>query len=283
MPNDTPMGRRPPPQRLDGAPARSARSLAMAVVPLASALAGLALAAWLLASFGVGRIAALIVSAGWPGVAAVTAFHLPQMLASAAGWRVIAGPAAARPSLLAYCQLRWLREAVNNLLPVAQIGGEVVAVRLLQRRGVALAAAAAATVADLTIEMLTQLAFTLLGLGLLLQTVGGGGIAGYVAGFVAVGAALAAGFAAAQWLGLARAFEAGLLRLGTRARLGRRRRGGGAARRAARHATARRRRLVLAATWHGISWRPGCSAVWRCASPCTSCGRDIGDPLAGVW
>ena len=142
------------------------------------------------------------------------AFHFVQILFSAAGWRVIAGPMAARPSLGGFMVLRWIREGVNNLLPVAQIGGEFVASRMLQRRGVPWAPAIAGTVADLTVEMVTQIAFTLMGLGLLLYSVGNGGIAGYVASGLAMAALVAAGFLSAQWLGLATAIEKGMLRLG---------------------------------------------------------------------
>ena len=256
MPDDMPRGAYPHPPGLGDATRRRTRSLALKLLPLASGLAGLALAAWLLESFGIGRIAALIARAGWLGVAAVTAFHLLQMLASAAGWRAIGGPVAARPSLPIYFRLRWLREAVNNLLPVAQIGGEVIAVRLLQRGGVALAPAVAGTVADLTIEILTQLAFTLLGLGLLLHGVGSSGIAGYVAGFVAVAALVIGGFVGAQWLGLAKVLEAALLRLG--AAMG----WSGAAQVSGLHEALlscyrNPGRLFWASCWHMVSWLLG--------------------------
>ena len=89
--------------------------------------------------------------------------------------------------------LRWIREAVNNLLPVAQIGGEFVVCRLLAQRGMALRRAIAGTVADLTMEMVTQIAFTLLGLALLVHGKADARIAGAAMGFVLVAAALAAG------------------------------------------------------------------------------------------
>ncbi|WP_428541697.1 flippase-like domain-containing protein [Rhodopila sp.] len=177
-------------------------------------LLGLALSVWLLQNYGVGRILALLANAGWFGVLSVIAFHLPQIVASALGWCAITGPATPRPPVRTYLLLRWIREGVNNLLPVAQIGGEFVAARLLQRHGMKLAPAIAATVADLTMEMLTQIAFTLLGLVLLLQTVADSGIAGYVISGLALAATLAAGFLAAQWFGLASAIESTLLRLG---------------------------------------------------------------------
>ena len=175
---------------------------------------GLALSAWLLASYGVGHILQLLGHAGWLGILAIVAFHLVQMVFSALGWRVIAGPTMPRPSLRTYTTMRWIREGVNNLLPVAQVGGSFVASRLLQLRGMKLAPAIAGTVADLTMEMLTQIAFTLLGLVLLLRSVGDGGIAGYVIGGLVTATLLAAAFLGAQWLGLAGAIENGLMRIG---------------------------------------------------------------------
>ena len=91
------------------------------------------------------------------------------MLFSALGWQVIAGPGGRPsgnpgPALRVYLLLRWIREAVNNLLPLAQIGGEIVVARLLQKRGVQLAPAIGGTMADLMMEMGTQILFTVLGL-----------------------------------------------------------------------------------------------------------------------
>ncbi len=173
---------------------------------------GLGLAAWLLASFGVGEVLALLARAGW-GIAAVVAFHAVQILFSALAWRAVAGPTVPQPTLPEFMVLRWILEGVNNLLPVAQIGGEVVAARLLRRRGVPLARAVAGSVGDLTVEMLTQIAFTLLGLGLLVLLVGESGVSAYVLSGLALAALGAAGFVAAQWFGLAGLIERGIMRL----------------------------------------------------------------------
>lgn len=181
---------------------------------LLGGIAGVALAAWLLRSYGTERILDLLGRAGWLGIAAVVAFHLVQIVFSAAAWRAIAGPAAPRPGLRDFVALRWIREGVNNLLPVAQIGGEFVAARLLQRRGVPLASAVSGSVADLTIEVVTQVAFTLLGLGLLLGSVGGGSVAGYIASGLVVAASAVVGLLGAQWLGVSKLIEKGLVRLG---------------------------------------------------------------------
>src|SRR6185436_3091548 len=68
--------------------------------------------------FGFAEIASGVRGAGW-GILAVIAFHPVQMVFSALGWRVLVqGPLA--PGLIAFTGLRWIREGVNNLLPVAQ-------------------------------------------------------------------------------------------------------------------------------------------------------------------
>ena len=229
-------------------------------VPALAGLAGLCLAVWLLHRTGLGVVLALLGRAGWLGLSAVIAFHLIQMAASAAGWRAIAATADERPGLAGFSVLRLVREGVNNLLPVAQIGGPVIAARLLHAGGMALPQAIAITVADLTLEMVTQILFTLLGLGLLLLTVGGSFIAGYVATGLAAACAVLAVFAGAQWFGLGRLLEAAMLRLGVA--LG----WEGSLQTAGLHAALRacygRARPVLAsAAWHMLSWLLGGAEV----------------------
>jgi putative membrane protein len=217
---------------------------------------GLGLAVWLLANYGLARILQLVGHAGWLGITAVILFHLVQVLFSAAAWRMIAGTTKPRPSLRMFVLLRCIREGVNNLLPVAQIGGEFVGARLLQRGGIKLAAAIAGAVCDLTMEMLTQVAFTLLGLGLLLLTVRDHGIAVDVGGGLVIAAAVACGFLVAQWLGLARLIEAGLVKLGKC--LGRTEFGEIEGLHAALIALYRSpRRLLQAAGLHMVSWLLG--------------------------
>ena len=142
-------------------------------------LVGLALESWLLASYGVAEVLGLLQRAGW-GIALVVVFHFVQILFSALAWRAVAGPMGPQPTLGEYIARRWIRKGINNLLPVAQIGGEVVAARLLRRRGVPLTAAVAGSVGDLTMEMLTQILFTLIGLGLLVLLVGESSVGGYI-------------------------------------------------------------------------------------------------------
>jgi putative membrane protein len=175
---------------------------------------GLALALALGAYFGLSEIAGGILDAGW-GVLAVVAFHPVQMIFSALAWQALL-PARPAPGLIAFTGLRWIREGVNNLLPVAQIGGEVVGARLLRRHGVPLAAGGASVTVDLTIEFLTQVIFTLIGLALLLSSLHDPGIVPWTIGAVALGGAVVALLVAAQRFGLFRILEQGLVRLAER-------------------------------------------------------------------
>jgi putative membrane protein len=187
------------------------------------------LTAWLLTSYGIVRIFAVLAHAGWLGVAAVIAFHLPQMLFSALGWQAIAGPGRpsgnpgpgvgssavpGAPRLPVYLLLRWIREAVNNLLPLAQIGGEFIVARLLQKRGVRLAQAVGGTIADLMLEMGTQVLFTVLGLILLVRLVGHSEVSDIATRALLIATLVVTGAFVALWLGLAAVIERAVLRLG---------------------------------------------------------------------
>ena len=136
--------------------------------------------------------------------------HAGQLWLSAQAWRGIAGP----PPVVGWWRIRWVREAVNSMLPVAQIGGNLVGIGLLARAGLPLVQAIAATVLDLTAEAASQAAYTLGGLALLASMTAdrhwlpwfGGGAALLLAGV--------AGFMAAQRLGLLRLVEALAARAG---------------------------------------------------------------------
>ena len=169
----------------------------------AATLAGLALAGWLVAHHGLPGILGLLHQAGW-GLALVVAFHLLQLLASSEAWRAATGRQHPRPGVLAFLLLRWVREGINTMLPVAQIGGEVVGARLLHRRGVPLPAAIAGSVGDVATGVLTQALFTLVGLGLLVALVGMSVTAAWLiagTGAALAGAALLAAGVRYGWAG----------------------------------------------------------------------------------
>lgn len=123
-------------------------------------------------------------------VAVSAAVHLPQIVQTAMAWRVLL-PRGMRPPLLAMTGLRWFRESANALLPAGALVGLAAAARLLARRGVPADIAAATATVDLTMETVSQLLFTLLGVTLLLLGSADRAIAGAAAaglGIVALGA-----------------------------------------------------------------------------------------------
>jgi putative membrane protein len=75
--------------------------------------------------------------------------------------------------LLDFIWARWVREATNLLLPVAQVGGEVVGARMLTLRGVSAERAGGSVVLDKLTEALSQIPFMFVGLLLMLALSGG--------------------------------------------------------------------------------------------------------------
>lgn len=91
-------------------------------------------------------------------------FALPLTAATEA-WRVLV-PRAERPPFAAAAWLSWLGLAVNWLLPVATIGGEIVKLALIRRRGASGAVLAASLIVDKTLQVVTQIVFVLGGAAL---------------------------------------------------------------------------------------------------------------------
>ena len=96
----------------------------------------------------------------------ITIFHLAPLYLDAVSWRELF-PASGRPGLLDFVWMRWIRESVSSLLPVAGVGGDAVGARLAHQRGVPGAQAAASMVVDITVGAATQVVFVVAGVILL--------------------------------------------------------------------------------------------------------------------
>jgi putative membrane protein len=77
-----------------------------------------------------------------------------------------------RPSVWLCTGLRFVREGANALLPLAQIGGDFIGARCLALRGVRGTLAAASVIVDVLMQAISQLAFAIIGL-VLLMAMGG--------------------------------------------------------------------------------------------------------------
>ncbi len=133
---------------------------------------------------------------------ALVALHLLQLLLSARAWHLLLPPGLA---LLRVYRIRLVREGIDALLPVAQVGGEVEGARLLSPGGPSLAVSGASIVVDVTTEFLSQLVFLLAGLGALAATSGARWQAWVGTAFLT--AAGACGLLAAQRFGVLRLVE----------------------------------------------------------------------------
>jgi putative membrane protein len=159
--------------------------------------------------FGARVIGHEVLEAGW-AVPGAVALHGFQLFLSALAWRCAAGldHGDSRIGVGAFFLIRWIREAVNSLLPVAQLGGNLVGIRLLMHRGVSGAAAGAGTTLDLTMEALTQFLFTVLGIAVLATLDADRSWGGWLQGVVAAMALGIGGFILAQRAGILRIVEA---------------------------------------------------------------------------
>jgi putative membrane protein len=223
-------------------------------------LAGLGLLAGLIAASDLDQVMAAVALAGW-SLGLIGLAHLGTLLADTLGWRALLKPPH-QPPLRSMIVQRWIGASVNALLPVAQIGGDLVRARLLARAGISGPVAGASVVVDLTTGLVTQIAFVLLGVGLYLQVQGGGAWLLQAGAGVATFGALLLGFGLLQrrglFLRLAHAFE----RI-TRGRAWQGLVGSAAA--LDREIVARyrdRSRLAACAAWRLLGWLWGSAEVW---------------------
>ncbi|MBI4585018.1 MAG: flippase-like domain-containing protein [Planctomycetes bacterium] len=130
-------------------------------------LAGLGLCIVLIGYHGAFEIASVLSSAGW-GLLGVAFFHLGPLFLFTLAWS-LALERGVRPGLVNLLWIRWIGESVNSLLPVAQIGGDVLRGRLVAQKGVPGPMAAASIIADITAGLLTEMVFAFMGVALLLN------------------------------------------------------------------------------------------------------------------
>jgi putative membrane protein len=135
-------------------------SIGLAVLGL---LAGTLLVGW----FGAGRVLAGVLSVGWSGFALVLGWQLVMFVVLGVAWDVIAPRREAR-RLWLFIWGRMVRDASANCLPFSQVGGFVFGARAVTLHGVSWSLATASTVVDVTAEFLAELAFTGIGLGILI-------------------------------------------------------------------------------------------------------------------
>jgi putative membrane protein len=164
-------------------------------------IAGILVITGLVVSRGVGAIWRALSGIGWDGFGLICLCHLAVIGLMGLSWRVIA-PAGARFRPGTFPWARLVRDSGAEILPFSQLGGFVMGARAATLGGLTAVAAAASTVADVTLELFAQLAFTAVGLGLLVVTKPDSGLAIPIGVGLAVMTLAVVGFVVAQRRGL---------------------------------------------------------------------------------
>jgi putative membrane protein len=222
-------------------------------------LLGLAAASALVIYQGAGPVLATFASAGW-GVVWVALYHAVPMLANARAWQVLL-PGRVQPWFGFFAWMVWVREAVNAMLPVARIGGEITGAWLLTTRGVRKRPAAATLVVDMTMSLVSQLAFTLIGVGLLLTRGGEQSLAASVGLGLLIALPILAAFGLMQRIGIF-GFFARLFHLAFGDRFDRMVGGAKALDRAVHVIYRRPGRALACALWQLVGWVVSAGETW---------------------
>jgi putative membrane protein len=131
-----------------------------------AALCGLALLTGLTAYYGFASVGRAVASAGW-GAVLVILVRAAALAAAGIGWWLLLIPAITCPPLV-FVGVRFIREAINSLFPVALVGGDIIGARLISRFGVVGGSAALASVfIDIFVQVVCLMIFVLAGLGIL--------------------------------------------------------------------------------------------------------------------
>lgn len=161
----------------------------------------------------IGNDAMLVLDAvarvGW-SMAGIVAIRVVIIALTGVAWGRIVRPLA-RQGFGVFVFLRWIREAINVLLPVASVGGDLIGGRLLTFWGVPGGLAGASIMVDLLLQAFAEFLFTVAGFGLLAAGSRGGALLEWLATGLLVAAAALGGFYLAQRFGLFALIERGLL------------------------------------------------------------------------
>ncbi len=142
----------------------------MKVTAYLGLLVGLACFTGLIAYQGVRDVGGALAVAGW-GLIPVTLYHLLPLLLSTIGWCTLI-ERKMLPPFSTMLWVRWIGEAINALLPTAQIGGHIETARLLSHRQASDPLITASVLVDLTVTIFAQVIFTLIGISLLIPHFG---------------------------------------------------------------------------------------------------------------
>lgn len=158
----------------------------------AGILACIGLTVWL----GIADVGNAVASVSW-GMPFVVLTRVATISVAGAGWWLLLPPSE-HFNLRAALLLRFIREAVNTLLPLTQVGGDVVGARLSTFWAVPTPLAAASIIIDVLMQAVTQFLFAALGLMMLVALPGDTTVTWIAATGLALATPMLGGFYLAQ-------------------------------------------------------------------------------------
>lgn len=141
----------------------------MRILAPLSGIFGLALLTGLTGYFGFSSVLQAVVSSQW-GTALIVMARAVALAAAGVGWWLLVAPVQA--ALPVFVGLRFVRDAINSLFPIAGVGGDLIGARLLARFGIAANVALASVLIDIFIQVVCLLVFVLAGIGIALGLAG---------------------------------------------------------------------------------------------------------------
>ena len=141
------------------------RSKRVRFVPVIGAAVGLTAIGALVVYFGADAVIRSLVAIGWGGFAAICLIHLALIAVMGIAWWALVPGAPA----WVFIWGRLTRDAGSEVLPLSQMGGTVLGARAVALAGVSGPVATASTIVDLTLEFFAKLAYTAVGLVLLVH------------------------------------------------------------------------------------------------------------------
>ena len=132
---------------------------------IAAAVIGLIIGTGVIGYFNLGAVLAAIRPIGPGGFAAVLLAQLALFIPLGLAWWLVALTRAERVPVFIWS--RMMREAASDVLPFSQLGGMVIAARAVVLGGVTTPVAFGSSVVDITVEVVAQLIYTLVGIALL--------------------------------------------------------------------------------------------------------------------
>ena len=133
---------------------------------VAAALAGLGVLAYLVFYVGIGAVFAAVTRVGWGGFGLICLTGLGLFGLLGIAWFALI-PARFAPRVATFVWGRGVRDSAAEVLPFSQLGGFVIGARAVILRGVSPPLAFASTIVDVTTELMAQIAFVLIGVGIL--------------------------------------------------------------------------------------------------------------------